>query len=64
MAGGRPSSFKSEFVEQARKLCQLGATDEDLADFFQVAIRTIANWKASQPGFCRPKGGKDGLTIA
>lgn len=60
MAGGRPSSFKSEFVEQARKLCQLGATDEDLADFFQVAIRTIANWKASQPEFLQAlKGGKD-----
>ncbi|HDA7126325.1 TPA: hypothetical protein O5T86_001258 [Staphylococcus aureus] len=58
--GGRPSSFRPEFVEQAKKLCALGATDEDLADFFGVAIRTISNWKSYQPEFLQAlKGGKD-----
>jgi hypothetical protein len=60
MAGGRPSKFKPEFIKQTEKLCSLGATDEDLADFFEVSIRTIANWKAEQPEFLQAlKGGKD-----
>lgn len=60
MAGGRPSKFKLEFVAQARKLCDLGATDEDLADFFSVSIRTISNWKSEQPEFLQAlKAGKD-----
>ena len=50
-AGGRPSSFKPEYVEQAKKLCQLGATDLDLADFFGVAEKTIRNWRAARPDF-------------
>lgn len=48
---GRPSKFDPAFVEQARKLCQLGATDVDLADFFEVSINTIGNWKTSRPEF-------------
>lgn len=42
---GRPSKYKSEFAEQARKLCLLGATDEELADFFEVSSDTIHEWK-------------------
>ena len=30
---GRPSKFKPEFIEQAEKLCKLGATDLEMADF-------------------------------
>lgn len=48
---GRPSAYKPEFVEQAAKLCNLGATDEDLADFFKVSIRTVAGWKVQHPEF-------------
>ena len=44
MAGGRPSKYKPEFAKQAAKLCKLGATDADLADFFDVTTRTISNW--------------------
>ena len=47
----RPTKFKPEFVEQAKKLCALGATDAELADFFRVAVRTIDLWKVSQPEF-------------
>ena len=49
--GGRPSSYKPEFVEQARKVCELGATDAELADFFEVTVRTIHRWKHTQPEF-------------
>jgi hypothetical protein len=32
---GRPTSFKPEYVAQAEKLCALGATDQEIADFFE-----------------------------
>lgn len=47
----RPSSFKPEYVEQAKKLARLGATDVQLADFFGVCVATIYNWKNDQPKF-------------
>lgn len=57
---GRPSKYKPAFARQAEKLCELGATDEDLADFFEVSIRTIANWKAQHEDFLQAlKGGKE-----
>ncbi len=59
MAGGRPSKFKPEFVEQAAKLCKLGATDKDLADFFEVSINTVENWKANEEFLGSLKSGKD-----
>jgi hypothetical protein len=49
---GRPTKFKPEYVEQARKLCLLGATDRELADFFEVEVRTIHRWKAESDEFC------------
>lgn len=55
----RPSKFKPEFVEQAQKLCALGATDEDLADFFGVNRATIWRWAQSNEEFCSTiKAGK------
>lgn len=57
---GRPRSFKPEYVEQARKLCLLGATDVEVADFFDVTERTINRWKVDYPEFCQAlKLGKD-----
>ena len=48
---GRPSRYKSEYAEQARKLCLLGATDEELAGFFGVNADTIHQWKKVHPEF-------------
>jgi hypothetical protein len=57
---GRPTAYKPEYAEQAQKLCQLGATDVELADFFEVAVRTIANWQTRHPEFLQAlKAGKD-----
>ncbi len=42
---GRPSSYSEEYKDQAYKLCLLGATDLDLANFFEVAESTINLWK-------------------
>lgn len=56
----RPTKFKPEFVEQARKLAELGATDREVADFFEVEERTLNRWKNSHPEFCQSlKVGKD-----
>jgi hypothetical protein len=48
---GRPSKYKPEFADQAAKLCRLGATDAQLADFFEVAVSTINLWKVQHPKF-------------
>lgn len=56
---GRPTKFKPEFVKQAVKLCKLGATDIEVADFFDVDVRTIYRWKAENEAFCQSlKAGK------
>lgn len=51
-AKGRPSKFKEEYIEQARKLCELGLTDEELARYFEVHVATIYRWQATIPAFC------------
>jgi len=57
---GRPSKFKPEFVEQAEKLCRLGATDIEIADFFGIDVRTLHRWKGTHPEFCHSlKTGKE-----
>jgi hypothetical protein len=48
---GRPSLYKPEYVVQAKKLCLLGATDRELADFFKVSEQTLNTWKAQHPEF-------------
>lgn len=57
---GRPSLYKPEYVEQAKKLCLLGATDRELADFFKVSEQTLNSWKTQHPEFLESlKVGKD-----
>lgn len=57
---GRPSRFRQEFSDQAEKLCRLGATDRDLADFFGVDVATLNRWKKRHPEFCESlKKGKE-----
>lgn len=51
MPAGQPTKYKVEYNEQARKLCLLGYTDEQLGDFFGVTERTINNWKEAHPEF-------------
>ena len=49
---GRPTKYKPEYATQAQKLCLLGATDDDMADFFDVDEATINRWKHDFPEFC------------
>jgi hypothetical protein len=56
---GRPSKYKAEFAAQAEKLCKLGATDQEVADFFEVDVRTLYRWKGEHTAFCQAlKAGK------
>lgn len=48
---GRPTKYDIKYNKQAYKLCLLGATDQELADFFEVAIDTISEWKNVYPKF-------------
>lgn len=58
--GGRPTLYREEYNAQAEKLCALGATDNELADFFNVSVRTIDGWKVRHEGFLRSiKAGKE-----
>ena len=50
---GRPTDYRDEFAVQAGKLCCLGATDKDIADFFGVDERTINRWKDQHADFCQ-----------
>lgn len=49
---GRPTKYKPEYSTQAQKLCLLGATDAEMADFFDVDETTINRWKHDFPDFC------------
>ncbi len=49
---GRPTKYKTEFAEQAAKLCEIfGATDAQLAAHFEVDEDTINEWKKVHPQF-------------
>ena len=47
----RPTDYRQEYAEQARKLCLLGFTDKQLAAFFDVNESTITRWKQKYPEF-------------
>jgi hypothetical protein len=48
---GRPTKYQDSFVIQARKLAQLGATDREVAAFFEVAESTLNLWKLEHAEF-------------
>jgi hypothetical protein len=57
---GRPTSYQPEYAAQAEKLCKLGATDADLAEFFGVNTSTIWRWTGRHEAFCNAlKSGKE-----
>lgn len=53
MAGGRPTLYDPAYAEQAKKVAELGATDAEIASFFEVDVRTIYRWKHDYPEFCQ-----------
>lgn len=62
MAAGRKTKYKKENCEQVEKLCKLGATDKEIADFFNVAESTVNLWKKNHKEFSESI--KRGKTLA
>jgi hypothetical protein len=57
----RSSSYKPEFVAQAKKLAAHGLTDIEIADVLGVCKRTLYRWKSDYPEFAKAmKLGKKG----
>ena len=52
--GGRPTKYRSEFVEQAEQLCRdEGYTDKQLAAKFTVSVKQLYVWKNRYSEFRR-----------
>jgi hypothetical protein len=49
---GRPSKYQPAFAPIAAKMCELGATDAELAAAFAVDTTTIWRWQSAFPEFC------------
>lgn len=62
--GGRPTKYLEKYNPQVTKLCLLGATDVAIADFFDVAVSTIYEWRTKYPEFTEAtKKGKAGADM-
>lgn len=56
---GRPTEYLPEYAAEAEAQCKQGATDQELADYFGVDVRTLYRWKNRYPDFCQAlKAGK------
>ena len=59
MAAGRPTKYKPEFCELARKTAEIGAIDGEIANIIGVAESTLNLWKEEHPEFSEAlKAGK------
>lgn len=57
---GRPTKFRPEFVKQAERLANIGATDAEIANFFEINVLTLHRWKHTNSAFCNSlKRGKE-----
>lgn len=52
MTAGRPTKYTDALAKQAAKLCEIGATDQEVADFFEINVATVYRWKHDHPKFC------------
>ena len=50
---GRPTKYIPAYAKVATQMCQLGATDSDLAEAFGVSTRTVWRWRSTQRDFCQ-----------
>jgi hypothetical protein len=58
----RPSKYKPEYNEEAKELCMLGYTDQNLADYFKITTTCLNDWKKKYPAFSASvKEGKEGV---
>jgi hypothetical protein len=48
---GQRTKYKPEYVDQAKKLCGMGATDAEIAHFFNVSVPTLSSWAVIHEDF-------------
>jgi len=48
---GAPTKYSKALIPIAQAMCEVGATDEELAEKFGVDVWTIWNWKKKHPDF-------------
>ena len=48
---GRPTKYERRFSTWACKLCELGATDREISEFFAISESTLKLWKSVHPTF-------------
>ena len=53
---GRPTLYKPEYAEMAHNYCLLGATNDELAGFFNVSPSTVDNWLSVHSEFATAVG--------
>jgi hypothetical protein len=51
MPAGRPTKYEPRYNRQVEKLCKLGATDKEIADFFEISESTLNLWKLEYSKF-------------
>ncbi|MDB5705135.1 MAG: terminase [Sphingomonas bacterium] len=51
MPAGRPSPYRPEHADQARKLCRNGMTDREVADILGISPRTFYRWCGEHDDF-------------
>jgi len=51
MPGGRPTKYDKKYCEQVTKLCLLGATNQEIADFFGINVDTYHRWVETHKEF-------------
>lgn len=50
------STFRVEYVEQARKLAAKGWIDAEIAEFFEIGVRTLYRWRKYSAAFDEAMG--------
>ena len=48
---GRPTLYRPKYNELAFNYCLLGASDRDLAKFFDVSRDVVTDWRSKNPAF-------------
>lgn len=55
-----PAKFKPDFVKKVEIACRLGATDNEIAELFDVSRQAIVRWRIENPEFAKAfKAGKE-----
>jgi hypothetical protein len=67
MPGGRPTKYKSKYVEIARAMRKLDATDSEIAKYFECSRMSLDRWSVEYPEFCEAMHinirGEDGMRM-